>query len=442
MRAFNRISISVLAATLAGALSPLGAAPARATIAVQCGQTLTTDVTLQADLGPCSGDGLIVTGDNVTLDLNGHTIRGGNLGVGVTPEQTGVRVKNDSGVIVRNGTVRDFYAGVVLDGVSHSTVTGMTLTHNTGTGTEENILGDGIYLTGSSYNTLSNNTVTDNGPYAGIDIWYSSLHNTVSYNYIADNNLTITASPNVPADQLDDGIHAEIGSSYTVVDHNRVYRNGHGGIAVNGHGVANSVVTYNDVRDNGKDGISASGNGGHLVSHNIVDHNGYDQFHLPGAAPNPGDGVDLCGTCLDRQDNPFTTIADNVITRNAGPGVAMVFNGFQILGGTGQFGTVQPVPYHPPRSNLVQRNTIADNTGDGIYVECDKVYDANFNATCMVPDPDHPAMRVLQNLSVGNGGANAGSTAWDLHDENPMCDHDVWHGNLYKTAMPPCTTAR
>jgi len=29
---------------------------------------------------------------------------------------------------------------------------------------------------------------------------------------------------------------------------------------------------------------------------------------------------------------------------------------------------------------------------------------------------------------------------WDLHDENPNCDHDIWSGNIFQTANPPCTT--
>lgn len=427
-------------ALLAISLSTVGAASALADGGVQCGQVVAASITLQADLGPCSGDGLDVVAGNITVDLNGHTIRGADRGSSATPEQAGVRVTGVSGVTLRNGTVRDFYAGVVLDHVSHSTVTHLVATHNLGTGAEENELGDGVYLTGSSDNTVSYSTVTGNGPYAGIDLWFASLRNTVAFNDIADNNIPITA-PGVSPDQIDDGIHAETGSNGSVIDHNRVLGNGHTGIAMNGHRVSGSVVTNNEVRDNGKVGISAGGYGGHLVSRNIVDHNGYDQFHAPGVPPSPGKGIDACGTCLDRLDTPFTTIDDNVITRNDGPGVALIFNGYQFLGGTGIWGTYDPEPYRPPRPNLVQRNVILDNTGDGIYVECEKLYDADFNFTCMDPSPDHPGMRFLQNRTARNGGAGAGTTAWDLHDENPGCDHDVWLGNRSQTANQPCTTA-
>lgn len=441
MKPHTRVRNALLATVLPGLIFAVDVAPGFASSSVQCGATVTTSIKLSQDLGPCDGDGLDVTANNVTVDLNGHTIRGASLSSEGTPEQTGVRLLDVSGVTVRNGTVRDFYAGIVIHGGSHNTIWSLTATHNLGTGTEANVLGDGLYLDGSSYNTISHNVVTDNGPYAGVDIWYGSLHNTVSHNYIADNNIPITA-PGVSTDQLDDGIHAEIGSSYTIVDHNRVLRNGHDGIAPNGHGVSDSTVTHNIVRDNGKSGISASGNGGHFVSHNIVDHNGYDQFYAPGTSPSPGDGIGVCGTCLDRASSPFTTIQDNVVTRNDGPGIELVFNGFQILGGCGIFGCITPQPYHPPRPNLVRRNIVRDNTGDGIFVECDKAYDANFNATCMVPDPDHAGVRLIENRTGGNGGTNAGVSAWDLHDENPNCDHDTWLDNTYDTATPVCTTAR
>src|SRR5204862_977171 len=41
-----------------------------------CGGTITADTTLVSDLTNCPGDGIVVGADNITLDLNGHTIDG------------------------------------------------------------------------------------------------------------------------------------------------------------------------------------------------------------------------------------------------------------------------------------------------------------------------------------------------------------------------------
>lgn len=43
---------------------------------VSCGQEITESVTLTDDLGPCVEDGLVITADGITVDLNGHTIIG------------------------------------------------------------------------------------------------------------------------------------------------------------------------------------------------------------------------------------------------------------------------------------------------------------------------------------------------------------------------------
>ncbi|MDQ4069725.1 MAG: hypothetical protein M3203_09710, partial [Actinomycetota bacterium] len=36
-----------------------------------CGAVITRSVTLHADVGPCSGDGLVVVADRVRVNLNG-----------------------------------------------------------------------------------------------------------------------------------------------------------------------------------------------------------------------------------------------------------------------------------------------------------------------------------------------------------------------------------
>ena len=71
--------------------------------AVTCGSTITSSVTLVSDLR-CSADGLVVSGDGVTVDLGGHVLRGPGAATGITI--TGAHVT------VRNGSVRNFGEGV------------------------------------------------------------------------------------------------------------------------------------------------------------------------------------------------------------------------------------------------------------------------------------------------------------------------------------------
>ena len=54
-----------------GAAALLLGLPASASAAQpQCGEVVTTDVTLEADLLACPGDGLVVAAPDVTIDLN------------------------------------------------------------------------------------------------------------------------------------------------------------------------------------------------------------------------------------------------------------------------------------------------------------------------------------------------------------------------------------
>ena len=63
----------LIALSFVSVLSPMTAAFAQT---VQCGDTITKSITLTSDIGPCSGNGLIIGADNINLNCNGHTITG------------------------------------------------------------------------------------------------------------------------------------------------------------------------------------------------------------------------------------------------------------------------------------------------------------------------------------------------------------------------------
>ncbi|MCA1703037.1 MAG: hypothetical protein LC808_07095, partial [Actinobacteria bacterium] len=82
-----------------------------------CGREITEDTVLDDDLMCTSGPALIVTADDITLDLNGHTIsptQGAGAGAGIL-------LREVSGVTVRNGSVERFGAGIVIEGGSNNT---------------------------------------------------------------------------------------------------------------------------------------------------------------------------------------------------------------------------------------------------------------------------------------------------------------------------------
>jgi Right handed beta helix region len=96
-----------------------------------CGQTITADTHLHADLIDCPASGLVVGADHVTLDLNGHTIAGdGSANPEDTPD-VGVDLGSHSDVTVRNGSVRGFDHGVAAAGGDRVAITDVAADDNT-----------------------------------------------------------------------------------------------------------------------------------------------------------------------------------------------------------------------------------------------------------------------------------------------------------------------
>ena len=81
---------------------------------MRCGDTISADSSIHADLSNCPGDGLVIGADNVTLDLNGHTIDG-DATPGTTDPDAGIRLETHQGVTIQNGAVDEFDNGVLLD---------------------------------------------------------------------------------------------------------------------------------------------------------------------------------------------------------------------------------------------------------------------------------------------------------------------------------------
>jgi hypothetical protein len=209
----RRWLVAGTATLLAGILPLLGQSAAGAAD-VGCGTTVTADVTLGADL-TCSGPGLIVDADHVTVNLNRHRITGARTSDGVTSA-------GHHGVTIRNGTITGFGTGVRFTAQSDTRIVKVTVSHNQ-TGVFS-MLGTGIVVTGSQVAgnglgigagggagmAVEKTTVTANG--AGLVFAGSSNGNTVRQNLISANETGVTFSE----------------SDHSVVDGNRIVDNGTG----------------------------------------------------------------------------------------------------------------------------------------------------------------------------------------------------------------------
>jgi hypothetical protein len=115
--------------TVAAALwSFAGVAPARAFDGEFCGATVVQNVVLTEDQH-CTGDGIIAGASGVTIDLGGFTLNGD----GDFPD-TGINVGSQSNVTIKNGTVRNFFLGIVseplLSGAPHLKLANVTSRDN------------------------------------------------------------------------------------------------------------------------------------------------------------------------------------------------------------------------------------------------------------------------------------------------------------------------
>jgi hypothetical protein len=116
------VALAMFAATIAYA------PPARA--AVACGDVVTTDVVLEANLVCPGTPGLIVGASGIAIDLNGYTVRNALFG----STASGIEITGHSDVKVFNGTVRDFFHNVVFENVHNGHVIDLVLRGGGGTG--------------------------------------------------------------------------------------------------------------------------------------------------------------------------------------------------------------------------------------------------------------------------------------------------------------------
>ncbi len=185
--------------------------------------TLANDMT-------CTGDGIVILEDNITVDLGGHTLTGPGMGPQTWPQpqldSVGVRVGGHTGVTIRNGKTQAFSTGIYfIDMVSSSIESVTTLRNRYGfyihasqkitvkdSDVEFNIYGlhlqnsddcilvnnllarqtynspggYGLYMYASSRNRVTDNTIDSNINWG---LWFSDAkENVIFHNNVVGNN--------------------------------------------------------------------------------------------------------------------------------------------------------------------------------------------------------------------------------------------------------------
>lgn len=409
---FRRLAAFVGTVCVLLATAYIGAAEAAS---LRCGAVITASTSLSHDIGPCAGDGIVIGADNITLDLNGHTIfgtpgPGDGTRAGIRlPSRTGVSVVGTKRTGRPPGTVRDFDAGVFVNGGRGNTIRSLVVRDNIGPLDANAMLGDGIVLFHSSANKIVGNVVAHNGRFDGIGVLgLGSNDNTIEANRVEDNVGIPEGAVEVGPGEIPHYINAP----------------GHG-IIINhfldqpigtNEAIHRNHVRNNSVRRNDGSGISTVANMDAVISGNLVEGNApqyygnFYRFYEPfppssvvGIGVTTGDGLRLA------QVPHNVLVQNNVVNRNAIVGIQVAAAG-----------------------NRVQHNQAFDNGAWGINVD----YDATRNS-------------ILHNQTGGN-------LMVDLFDQNAgdECDANRWLGNTHSAELqplgiefgfpapyyPPCTT--
>src|SRR5919201_2789415 len=137
----------LVCACLAVATVLVVAAPANAA-QIHCGSTITKSTKLTHDVTGCPGVGLRIGADDITLDLNGHTVA---AAAKRNPTAHGILNVGHDRVTIKGGTVKGFGAyGVRLAQVQRNHITDMQMTGNS----------TGIGLVESSHNLVERSAMT------------------------------------------------------------------------------------------------------------------------------------------------------------------------------------------------------------------------------------------------------------------------------------------
>lgn len=332
------------------------AAPASAGTSVHCGDIVKQSVVLTKDL-TCTGDGLLIDADGVTIDLNGHQIAGSGSGNGIgTGPDLRDQPRLEVDVSVRNGSIRNFGVGVDVEVSGAAHLDKLAITNNSrGVGSsipsltvyvknctfQHNVsaIGGGIGLDSGGLMSVvvNNSTFVSNalavgingtsrvatiessvfrGNTTAIDVYNGSL--IVKNSQFVSNQqgilavlegMTITGSvirnSSVALDVFDDFY-------FMTVQGNRFLDSGLG-VRISGTNVSTSQFTGNTVNGNGAAGLFVNLRAGSVqISGNSFNRNGF----APGSYTDPSGRPLISGAWANAG-----TFTGNVATHNAGYGI-------------------------------------------------------------------------------------------------------------------------
>jgi parallel beta-helix repeat protein len=348
--------VALVVVLVVGCCLAFGAGPAFASH-VNCGDTVTVDTTLDSDLVDCPGNGVVIGADDLTLDLNGHTIDGDDA-LGCEDFYScdfGVdNTAGHDGVTIENGTIGEFATAVFVLDASGNRLHRLSSSHN--------ILG-GMLLIASPDAGIEDNSISANGlttDQAGLIVFDSSAVR-IERNSVSDNG--------------DIGMFLE-GISDSRVQRNAVSGNPEAGVIMDGNG---NEISRNRAVRNGE-GISIGGDNNTIARNHVADSIA---------------GVEGGGLGIHVAVGNGNLVERNVIVGASRSGIQVSLLPEELEGG-------------PPAVDTVVRGNHLRGNGDGVLVQTTAlgtVLDNNqaFGSIDDGIDVDSPATTLIANHAAHNG---------------------------------------
>jgi parallel beta-helix repeat protein len=181
-----------------------------------CGQVASGVVNLTANLN-CGGDGIIISGPNTVVNMNGFSI----TGPGKDSSKVGIMVSNVDNVVVNGpGTISNFQAAVLLSGSNGFRLDSTILENNQ----------IAVSMTGANNVEVQQNMIKDNN--IGIAS-HSNTGSKISSNLMSGNQLAGITFVNTKSSSMDmnnihgsqDGVFLDEQSSDNTINANNVLQN-------------------------------------------------------------------------------------------------------------------------------------------------------------------------------------------------------------------------
>jgi len=260
-----------------------------------CGTTITGNTTLTEDMTDCTGDGLIIGADSITLDCDGYGIYSDGL---ATSGENGIDMTGSYNTItIKNCDINGFYRGINFDDRgADSNIYRCNITYNVEIGVRlddadrtviqdcniRNNVNDGIFVTSAPDVSIFDNNVSanqDKGMYLHISSDFNIMNNIIEDN--SDDGIWLYESDDayIKSNHFSGNGGVGFEAAYSVdnlffSDNNSIENNSAGFNSRNG--CSNSTISDNNFSANTSSGISGDGSQTHdnNFSNNIIKNNG------------------------------------------------------------------------------------------------------------------------------------------------------------------------